>query len=39
MDADARRFYRIDEEFLTMAATERSEGWIGASGELRDSDN
>lgn len=39
MDADARRFYKIDEEILTTAATERSEGWIGASVELRDSDN
>ena len=37
MDADARRFYSIDEEFLTVAATERSEGRTWASGELRDS--
>ena len=34
MDADARRFYRIDEEFLSEAATEWNEGRTWASGEL-----
>ena len=36
MDADARRFLRDAQEFLTVAATEWNEGRTWASGELRD---